>query len=610
MINCNPETVSTDYDTSDRLYFEPLTLEDVLEVIHAEQQSGELARRHRAARRPDRARAREGPRGGRRPDPRHEPERDRPGRGARAVLAASSTRPGCSSPKNGTATDAPSAVAVAEDDRLPGARAPELRARRPRHGDRLRHPEPRGLLRPRARAGDHRPRRAAAGRPVPRRRDRDRRRRAVRRHRALHRRHHGAHRGGRHPLRRLGVHAAARSPSAATCSDRGASRRPARSPRASACADCSTCSSRSARACSTCSRRTRARRRTVPFVSKALGIPLAKAASLLMVGRTHRRARSRSGLLPERDGSRVPLDSPVSVKEAVLPFKRFRTQGGQRRRLGARPGDALDRRGHGHRRRLPARVREEPGGRVRRAADRAARCSSRSPTATSARSCCRSCGSQQLGFDIVATEGTAEVLARNGIQAQIGAQVLHGPGGRARRSVDRRAHQRGQDRRRHQHPERPQARADGYEIRTATVAADKPLFTTIAAARRRGRLVRGRARRGSTCAACRTTRSTAPDGSRQSADDRRRSATGSAAVVAADGPLCVGIDPHAALLGEWGLPDIGGGRPRVRPAGRGCGGGPGGHRQAAGRVLRAPRLGRLRGARGRARRGARRPGCS
>jgi carbamoyl-phosphate synthase large subunit len=40
MINCNPETVSTDYDTSDRLYFEPLTLEDVLEVIHIEQPRG------------------------------------------------------------------------------------------------------------------------------------------------------------------------------------------------------------------------------------------------------------------------------------------------------------------------------------------------------------------------------------------------------------------------------------------------------------------------------------------------------------------------------------------------------------------------------------------
>ena len=40
MVNCNPETVSTDYDTSDRLYFEPLTLEDVLEIIHKEQPKG------------------------------------------------------------------------------------------------------------------------------------------------------------------------------------------------------------------------------------------------------------------------------------------------------------------------------------------------------------------------------------------------------------------------------------------------------------------------------------------------------------------------------------------------------------------------------------------
>jgi carbamoyl-phosphate synthase large subunit len=43
MVNCNPETVSTDYDTSDRLYFEPLTLEDVLEIVHAEQQAGPIA---------------------------------------------------------------------------------------------------------------------------------------------------------------------------------------------------------------------------------------------------------------------------------------------------------------------------------------------------------------------------------------------------------------------------------------------------------------------------------------------------------------------------------------------------------------------------------------
>ncbi len=43
MVNCNPETVSTDYDTSDRLYFEPLTLEDVLEVYRAEQAAGPIA---------------------------------------------------------------------------------------------------------------------------------------------------------------------------------------------------------------------------------------------------------------------------------------------------------------------------------------------------------------------------------------------------------------------------------------------------------------------------------------------------------------------------------------------------------------------------------------
>jgi carbamoyl-phosphate synthase large subunit len=42
MVNCNPETVSTDYDTSDRLYFEPLTTEDVLEILETEQQSGEV----------------------------------------------------------------------------------------------------------------------------------------------------------------------------------------------------------------------------------------------------------------------------------------------------------------------------------------------------------------------------------------------------------------------------------------------------------------------------------------------------------------------------------------------------------------------------------------
>ncbi|MFX8805431.1 hypothetical protein ABTM67_19845, partial [Acinetobacter baumannii] len=60
--------------------------------------------------------------------------------------------------------------------------------------------------------------------------------------------------------------------------------------------------------------------RTVPFVSKALGIPLAKAASRIMAGSTIAELIA-EGLLPESDGSRVPLDAPVAVKEAVLPFK-------------------------------------------------------------------------------------------------------------------------------------------------------------------------------------------------------------------------------------------------------------------------------------------------
>ena len=58
MVNCNPETVSTDYDTSDRLYFEPLTLEDVLAICREEASKGELLGRDRAVRRADAAEAR------------------------------------------------------------------------------------------------------------------------------------------------------------------------------------------------------------------------------------------------------------------------------------------------------------------------------------------------------------------------------------------------------------------------------------------------------------------------------------------------------------------------------------------------------------------------
>ena len=78
MVNCNPETVSTDYDTSDRLYFEPLTPEDVLEIIDTERSQRHAARRHRAVRRPDPAQARRAAGESQGADPRHLARHDRP----------------------------------------------------------------------------------------------------------------------------------------------------------------------------------------------------------------------------------------------------------------------------------------------------------------------------------------------------------------------------------------------------------------------------------------------------------------------------------------------------------------------------------------------------
>ena len=93
MVNCNPETVSTDYDTSDRLYFEPLTLEDVLEVVHAEQKAGPVAGVicQLGGQTPLGSGA--GPGGRRRPDRRHHARGDPPRRGARRLRPGARTRP-------------------------------------------------------------------------------------------------------------------------------------------------------------------------------------------------------------------------------------------------------------------------------------------------------------------------------------------------------------------------------------------------------------------------------------------------------------------------------------------------------------------------------------
>ncbi|WP_026923080.1 carbamoyl-phosphate synthase large subunit [Glycomyces arizonensis] len=65
--------------------------------------------------------------------------------------------------------------------------------------------------------------------------------------------------------------------------------------------------------------------RTVPFVSKATAVPLAKAAARIAMGARIAELREEGMLLPEGDGSDAGPDSPISVKEVVLPFKRFRT---------------------------------------------------------------------------------------------------------------------------------------------------------------------------------------------------------------------------------------------------------------------------------------------
>jgi carbamoyl-phosphate synthase large subunit len=130
MVNCNPETVSTDYDTSDRLYFEPLTLEDVLEIVDREQPEGVIVQF--GGQTPLKLAA---PWRRRRADHRHLARLDRPGRGPRALPALILANWTSSSPE--MAPDAPTRPAIAGRRSATPGRAPFLRARRPRDGDRL-----------------------------------------------------------------------------------------------------------------------------------------------------------------------------------------------------------------------------------------------------------------------------------------------------------------------------------------------------------------------------------------------------------------------------------------------------------------------------------------
>ena len=204
MVNCNPETVSTDYDTSDRLYFEPLTLEDVLEVLAVEKPEG----RDRAVRRADPAEAVARARGRRGADHRHLARLDRRRRGPRALPGAGAQARTEAAGQRHRAQRGAGRAAGARG-RLPARGAPLLRARRPRHGGGVHGGGPAPLHDPR-RAGLQR--QPGAARPLPRRRHRGGRGRGVRRGGRADRRHHGAHRAGRRALGRLLLLAAAEQP--------------------------------------------------------------------------------------------------------------------------------------------------------------------------------------------------------------------------------------------------------------------------------------------------------------------------------------------------------------------------------------------------------------
>ncbi len=216
--------------------------------------------------------------------------------------------------------------------------------------------------------------------------------------------------------------------------------------------------------------------RTVPFVSKATGVSLAKAAAHVMAGKTIAQLRS-EGLLPATDASVLDLDAPVAVKEAVLPFRRFRTAEGnvvdtvlgpEMRSTGEVMGFDVD---------FPTAFAKSQdaafgglptsGKAFISVADRDKR-SIVFPVKRLA----------ELGFEILATEGTATVLHRSGIRSTVVRKHSSGRGPNGEPTivdlitagdVDMVVNT----------PSGQGARADGYEIRAATVAADKAMVTTV-----------------------------------------------------------------------------------------------------------------------------------
>ena len=221
--------------------------------------------------------------------------------------------------------------------------------------------------------------------------------------------------------------------------------------------------------------------RTVPFVAKATAVPLAKAAARVMLGATIAGLRA-EGLLPATgDGGDLPACAPVSVKEAILPFKRFRTRDGrvvdsvlgpEMRSTGEvmgidrEYGAAFAKTQMGALSGLPVsgRVFVSVANRDKRAMV--------FPIKRLA----------DLGFELLATRGTADVLRRNGIEAGVVRKHSDGPGPDGEPTIVERITAGEID----MVVNTPgsgaggrSSRADGYAIRTATTSMDRPIITTV-----------------------------------------------------------------------------------------------------------------------------------
>jgi carbamoyl-phosphate synthase large subunit len=217
--------------------------------------------------------------------------------------------------------------------------------------------------------------------------------------------------------------------------------------------------------------------RTVPFVSKATAVPLAKAAALIMTGSSIKQLR-KSGVLPaEGDGGQMPADSPIAVKEAVLPFHRFRTPEGhgvdsllgpEMKSTGEVMGVDVSF-GKAFAKSQSAAYGSLPtSGRVFVSVANRDKRSLVFPVKRLA----------DLGFEILATSGTAEVLRRNGVACTVVRKHYEGSteaepnivdvilAGDVDMVINTPYGNSG-------------PRVDGYEIRTAAVSRDIPCVTTV-----------------------------------------------------------------------------------------------------------------------------------